>query len=249
MKMNFSKQSGFSLVELMVAGLLGLLLLGGVISVFMGSKRSFTMQEQLANLQTDGRFAMLYIEQTARNSGWFEGAIDSSADAVMPVDIALSSEGADGAPDAITFVRQAIVDTGIDCNGSTVTGRVVRNRFFQQNNSLFCQGNGGAAAQPVINNIETFQVLYGVDNDGDAVVDTYIDAGDVSTGALTGSVIAVQIGLVVRSDENFSFDVPATTINVLDESFDFTDNRIRRNFSKTIAMPNAAFAIISSPSQ
>lgn len=63
-------EQGFSLVELMIALVLGLFIIGGVISVFIGSSRSFNSNEALSRVQENGRFALEMIAQDLRNTGY-----------------------------------------------------------------------------------------------------------------------------------------------------------------------------------
>ncbi len=51
-------QSGVTLVELMIAMVLGLLVSGGIITVFLTTSNSNRVQNQLARLQEEGRYAM-----------------------------------------------------------------------------------------------------------------------------------------------------------------------------------------------
>lgn len=59
---------GFSLVELMVAMVLGLLVTGGIITVFMATSTSSLVQTQLAKLQEEGRFAITALTTDLRMS-------------------------------------------------------------------------------------------------------------------------------------------------------------------------------------
>ena len=91
--MNSSKQhasvsrssQGFSLIELMIAMVLGLIIIGGAISVYLASKRSLTEVEQVAALSENGRFALQLIGTSARHIGFFGGAnpTDIAADASL----------------------------------------------------------------------------------------------------------------------------------------------------------------------
>jgi len=65
---------GFSLIELMIAMVLGLIIIGGAISVYLASKRSLTEVEQVAALSENGRFALQLIGSSARHIGFFGGA-------------------------------------------------------------------------------------------------------------------------------------------------------------------------------
>lgn len=65
-------QRGFSLVELLIAVTLGLLILVGVGSVFLGSKQSFRSQESLSQVQEAGRFANFMMVPYIRNAGFVD---------------------------------------------------------------------------------------------------------------------------------------------------------------------------------
>ncbi|CAA0126286.1 Uncharacterised protein [Halioglobus japonicus] len=65
---------GFSLVELMVAMLLGLIVAGGASAVYLASKQSMTETEQVAALSENGRFALQLIGNAARHIGFYGGA-------------------------------------------------------------------------------------------------------------------------------------------------------------------------------
>lgn len=63
---------GFTLIELMIAMLLGAFLIGGIIQVFIGSKQTYRMLENLSRLQENGRFVMDFITRDNRMTG-FQG--------------------------------------------------------------------------------------------------------------------------------------------------------------------------------
>lgn len=62
-RMHRRYQAGVSLIELMVAMVLGLVVAGGIVSVFISTSSSNRVQTQLARLQEEGRFAMTRIVQ------------------------------------------------------------------------------------------------------------------------------------------------------------------------------------------
>ena len=63
-------QSGFSLVELMIAVTLGLLLMAGVGHIFLGSKQTYRMQEGMSRVQENGRFALEFLSRDIRMAGY-----------------------------------------------------------------------------------------------------------------------------------------------------------------------------------
>jgi type IV pilus assembly protein PilW len=64
---------GFSLMELMVAMVLGFIVIGGAISVYLASKRSLTEVEQVATLSENGRFALQLVGYSVRHVGFYGG--------------------------------------------------------------------------------------------------------------------------------------------------------------------------------
>jgi type IV pilus assembly protein PilW len=85
------RPSGVTLIELMVAMVLGLLVTAGIVTVFLSTSNHNRVQTQLANLQEEGRFAMIRISADLRmangyycsNSG---GVADSSGSNGIYVD-------------------------------------------------------------------------------------------------------------------------------------------------------------------
>lgn len=65
------RQQGLSLIELMVALLIGLVLTAAIIQMFVGSSVTYSMQSELAKLQENARFAMGYITKDLRSAGYF----------------------------------------------------------------------------------------------------------------------------------------------------------------------------------
>jgi type IV pilus assembly protein PilW len=64
---------GLSLVELLVSLLLGLLLSAGVVSAYLGAKRSSFYEEQLARMQENGRYALRLLSRDLAMAGFYGG--------------------------------------------------------------------------------------------------------------------------------------------------------------------------------
>ncbi|MBN4082045.1 PilW family protein [Beggiatoa alba] len=67
---------GFSLVELMVAISISLVLLIGLIQIFISSKRSYTIQDSIARMQENGRYAVGLLTKDLRLAGYMGGNAD-----------------------------------------------------------------------------------------------------------------------------------------------------------------------------
>jgi len=84
-------QSGFSLIEMMIAMAVGLMLIGGVITVFAGSKQSAQLNSTMALLQEHGRFALNSIVSDVRMAG-FQGCVDSKLKATVRATLAPTND-------------------------------------------------------------------------------------------------------------------------------------------------------------
>lgn len=67
---NKAYQAGMTLIEIMIALLIGAFLVGGVLQIFIGSKQTYRMQEGLSRLQENGRFALDFLAKDIRMAGF-----------------------------------------------------------------------------------------------------------------------------------------------------------------------------------
>jgi len=65
------KQHGFSLIELLIALTLGLIITGVVVQIFSSSRSTYDLEEGLAQVQEQGRFAMEFLAKDIRQAGNF----------------------------------------------------------------------------------------------------------------------------------------------------------------------------------
>lgn len=72
------RQTGLSLIELMIAMVVGLILIAGVLSIFISSRQSYSINGAVAQIQENGRFALDFIRKDTRMAGYM-GCAKSSA--------------------------------------------------------------------------------------------------------------------------------------------------------------------------
>src|SRR5574340_675868 len=65
-----SWQAGLSLIELMIALVVGLILIDGVLSIFMSSRKSYGINSAVGQVQEHGRFALDFIRHDTRMAGY-----------------------------------------------------------------------------------------------------------------------------------------------------------------------------------
>ncbi len=66
----WSGQHGFTLVELLLAMVVGLVVTAGLTQVFTGARQSYRLQEELSRLQENGRFALDILSRDIRMAGF-----------------------------------------------------------------------------------------------------------------------------------------------------------------------------------
>lgn len=78
------QQGGFSLVELMIALMLGLVVIGGLTQLYLGGRDANRIIDNTAYLNENGRFAMEFLARDLRMAGYFScgGRIAQIANAV-----------------------------------------------------------------------------------------------------------------------------------------------------------------------
>jgi type IV pilus assembly protein PilW len=73
-----SNQSGMTLVEILVALVISLVLIGGVIQIFVGNKLTYRVQDNLSRIQENGRYAIELLNQDIRMAN-YRGCAGSKA--------------------------------------------------------------------------------------------------------------------------------------------------------------------------
>jgi type IV pilus assembly protein PilW len=90
--------------------------------------------------------------------------------------------------------------------------------------------------QPLIDDVEDMQVLYGEDTDGDGTANYYVSADQVAD---MKQVISVRVSLLLRTDEdNIATDEQTYTYNGATTTA--ADRRLRRVFTSTVQIRNRA---------
>lgn len=70
------------------------------------------------------------------------------------------------------------------------------------------------SAQPIVRGVESFQVLYGIDNDDDGMADRYARASDPEDAAFWKNVVVVRIALLMQGSHSVRTDTPDNVIDL-----------------------------------
>ena len=226
---------GFSLVEIMVAMTLGLVLLGGTITLYASSKNSYRLQENIAGMQENARFAIHALRREVEMAGF------PLARNIMPFDPdpLVTFDGGNNNSDQFTIqYNSGNPPNNIDCLGNAIAaGALITNRYSINNNGdLACLGSGNPIPQTLVENVVNMQALYGIDTDADGSANQYLQAG---AGIPWQNVVSLRLALLVASETAVDPTQPPGGFTLLDApAIAPNDSRLYRVFTTTIPLRN-----------
>lgn len=234
------KQQGFSLIELMIAGLIGTFLLISLMNLFITTNRSVSLSDALSQNQETGRFALDYMTRFIRIAGYAE-TFDSqtfpelytlSAGANINCNGAQAEAcagndlpGIKGDRIAITFSSRANVQTrtcsGQLVGGDGVGGQIYVNVFWVSEDQgsegdlvcrTFLHNTGWLDNAPVsiVSNVESLQFQVGLGDQKGASSYEPIDVV-LNNPSLTENIRSIKIAILTTSAD--SNDVEAVQTN------------------------------------
>jgi type IV pilus assembly protein PilW len=222
---SFQQQIGLTLIEIMIALLIGLFIIAGTIQLFVNTKQTYRLQEALSRLQENGRFAMEFIGRDIRMAGYracptntklvasvggSNGSVSSNPDAIDTLILSWSN-AACGSGGGISPMKYS-VQTG--ASGSYL----LRN-----------------CCEELVEDVVNMQVTYGVDTDGRGTPNYYAPAG--SPGLDMEKVTSLRVSLLLETEDNLAAQPLAYTFNGETVAIP-ADRRIRRVFTSTFALRN-----------
>lgn len=236
-------QQGLTLIELMVALLLGLIFSAAAFQLLFANQRTFELQQTIATLQEDGQMALRYITSDIRNAG--RGTIlQGTIPPVVLASDAAHGHSQDGSNDELVVQYFGTAD----CQGtSSPIETEIINRYFVNGGALHCGGNLSTGTAELLSGVESFQVQYGLDTDKDTNlgVTFYTNASETmldpsAAGADDAPVlVAIRLAVLLSSQELQQVPAGTNTYYVLDKEITApSDRRIRRVFSTTVHIRN-----------
>ncbi|WP_223470073.1 PilW family protein [Massilia soli] len=256
------RQRGLGLVEVLVAMALGLVMLGAVGYLFVGSKQMNRTQADQARMQESARNAMDVLGKALRQAG-YKLNVDQplAADALEGVDGGGSGAAAPSDTLVVRHDPAWVRDTAVppnpllgresNCEGVTVastnlpdaiTGAppvnttMIEYGFVVEGGKLLCRADPTAltGGVAVADNIERMQVSYGIGNGAEAILN-YTDAPEPHEFA---RVAAVRVSLLIRgpSPNIVAGDGQAYTFN--GEVVTSSDGHLRRVVTSTFTVRN-----------
>ena len=203
-----ARQPGFTIAEFMVAMVLGLAVLLAAGSLLIGATRAHAALLEAAEMDDAGRYALDALARAVRLAGHVDWAAHPVPDPAVPAAIAgldaasltyagagidaplpLAVNGSDVL--ALRFAGTGAPPDGdggtLDCAGFPVhRDREGWSIFYVARNAqgdaeLRCKyrGAGSWSSDAVAGHVDSFQVLYGLDTDGDGAPNRYVTASAI----------------------------------------------------------------------
>lgn len=252
MNPSYSRQHGFSLVELMVAMMIALIALLAGSTMYLTTKQTNRIQQMQDALTQDGRFVMHMFQQVVSQAGFRDNpGLALGNDYLVPNSATSVTVGFTG--DSIS---------GVECDGSMSNGNK-RLTIALNGTSLQCSAQGGAAVNWIApsggngTEVASFRLQYGTDTGPnptaasigcgntitpttrprDCVPDTY----DLAVAqANQTQIMAVKACLVLRTERtDTSLAKPVIKdCSGNDIAGSASDNRLYRTFRTTVLLRN-----------
>ena len=261
MKKQSMKQQGFTLVEIMIAITIGLLMMAGILQISAASKESSRLQRNMSFVQENIRISMEILGRDIRKAGYYEDnnpsdriltAPEPFVDLSDPTDVtddAITADGGGADSDQITVTYESdkdCLDQDTFVAGEEADNHFAINHYFIESGRLMCAGNGNLHPTtgtqipvPLVEGVESMQILYGENTDGDPnSANVYVQAGEVSN---PGNIVSVRIALRFHSREHVRQSVDNNQYALLDATPFIpasSDKRMRREVTTTIYLRN-----------
>jgi type IV pilus assembly protein PilW len=226
----YPQQVGFSLIELMIAMLLGIVVIAGVFSVFIGSSQTYRLQDAMFRAQESGRFALTMIVSDARHAGF--------QDVLPEEETRLADKLAVTGYTAADADKPAAVVSGVSSDVLHIRSHDGRSNgdvaYYIANDvdnqpALFMNGNAA------VEGVEGLVVLYGRDTDGDREADQFDSLAAVPDW---GDVVAIRLNLYVASGDPGLLDTAQAAMAAPFDAVDTSDLRLYQAYSSTVALRN-----------
>lgn len=244
MKRNQLSQSGFTVVEVLVAITISLILLLGVINIFNASKQSYTLQNGVARLQENARYALEIMARSISLAG-LNQVPNTNID---PFVLANTSEGGTNVSDTISVTYASATD----CLGNA-TGGVTIDTFAITAATMFTPAVLTCNGTSIVEGIENMQILYGQDDTSHpgavsvqrarGIPDRYLSFDKVtltSDESEDGGITSVRIALLVSTVNDVNDMLDSSTYFLLNATAlgPYDDRQIRRVFTRTVLLRN-----------
>lgn len=211
------RTSGFTLIELMLAMVIGLFLIGGMVLIQSASRASSMESERLSRIQENIRFNSDFLVREMRNAGFRDQLSLTIAefDEIGEGFAVLGDPDDDGSYEEVTlkYSGRGSCAEAFQTGGMLVSG-LVENRYFVENGDLKCEGStadGTTRTVALASGIKEalFELMCPAHNT-DCDCTLWVHGNDFrdEEQKLADSCYGIRIGLLLDTGDNASAPVP-----------------------------------------
>ncbi|QNM95277.1 PilW family protein [Chitinimonas koreensis] len=262
--MAYRKQTGFTLIELMISVVIALVVLLGVSNLYLGTRQTNKIQTMQSRLSEDGRFAVSMLQRMIGQAGYRNSPnLAVNANRLTPGTGSASTTSA-----TVQFTADG--NNQIGCPGTVAAAGAYTAVINFAANALTCTaggtstswlagaGSGAGGSSDVVD----FRLQYGVDaNDAvpatpadygcgataanptlrvrDCIADSYVSA--LTGGQTSDQIVSVRACIVLRSEQSDSRVVKRAAYNNCSGTAianSQNDGRLYRTFNTTVLIKN-----------
>jgi len=194
-------QRGVTLIEMMIAMLIGLLVTGSIITIFISNVKSTTENVRMIQLNQELRASMAFITDEMRRAGYSSDCNSTYMDALAAFD-----DDGDGLNDCFIYAYDSNSSDGDVTLAETFGFRLENNTLIWANNATgacdFGNMNNDALTDSAIANITAFTMTFNPEPAG-AVNVNQLDVtitGEVNLNSLT-AVRTLTETIRIRNDD------------------------------------------------
>lgn len=225
-------QRGLTLIELMISMLLSALVVLAATQLFTTNQQLFMTQQIASRLMDDGQLVLRFIGTDIRQAGY--------SGSPLPQYSGVAFAGVGGSADGDPSDQVAIRFHGNqDCQGSNNPSSVmITNRYFVSGTGeLMCDGSLTAGSVALVEGVEAFRVMYGLDMTSDGEVGPVQFMGASAANAAARPIVAIRLAILMAEEANALVLNEERTWHVLDREINTGEDRaMRRVFTSTMML-------------
>lgn len=188
MESPFNKK-GITLLELLIALVICGLVVGGIYRLFVVQSRAYTVQDQVAEVQQNIRSTMEILLRDLRMTGYDNDSTSSKVTVLNPIIIG------DGSKLNPIIVEYEYDDTTRYTVSYWVEGAppILKRQLTRTKDD----GSSITETADLLENVDIFNLTYGIDTNDDGGVESWVPAGGVGMS----KVVAVRVTLTGKPDQ------------------------------------------------
>lgn len=229
MKKMMKKNKGMTLIELLIASLLGFIVTSTAIDLIFSSTSSSYKELDTIKLQQDGLFTTILLSNDILKSG----DLDYGESVFERDPFNWSMTGASDTINDELAIQFFNHDNQPNCSGDQSLG-VLINHYKVKNGILTCNDIN------IIENVERFNIYFGVDLTGDGIVNRYVDRDTafIVNNEKTKRVIALKFSILLSTSQGYGANSEKSFTLVNGENVTYNDNKEYKYFERNILLRN-----------